>query len=92
MEDQLFKLSAKKGFAPKVVSSQKYAEIVANTLKERTQGKVILVQGQNEVSAEKVDYNRTLDNIDWQYAKENIRHLANKYTGSIGETAERVVV
>ena len=92
MEDQLFKLSAKKGFAPKVVNSQKYAEIVANTLKERTQGKVILVQGQNEVTAENVDYNRTLDKIDWCYAKENIRNLASKYTGNIGETAERVVV
>lgn len=61
-------------------------------MKERTQGKVILVQGQNEVTAENVDYNRTLDNIDWQYAKENIRNLAHKYTGSIGETAERLVV
>lgn len=80
----MFKLSAKKGFAPKVTNSQRYAEIVANTLKERTQGKVILVQGQSEAVAESVDYNRTLDKIDWSYAKENIRNLTSKYTGNIG--------
>lgn len=91
LEDQLFKLSAKKGFAPKVASAQKYAELVANTLKERTQGKVLLLQGQTEVTAENVDFNRTLDKVDWSHAKENIRNIAHKYTGSIGETAERVV-
>jgi hypothetical protein len=40
------KLSARKGLAPRVVSAQKYAETVANTLRDRVQGKVLLVQGQ----------------------------------------------
>lgn len=88
----MLKLSARKGFTPKVVSSQRYAEIVANTLKEKTQGKVILVQGQNEVAAENVDFNRTLDKIDWSHAKENVRNLASKYTGIVGEGAEKVLV
>lgn len=91
-EDQLMKLSAKKGFAPKVVAAQKYAEIVANTLKERTQGKLILVQGQSEVTAENVEFNRTLDNVDWSHSKENIRNLANKYTGNLGENSEKVQI
>jgi hypothetical protein len=84
------KLSAKKGFAPKVVDAQKYAEIVANTLKERTQRKLILVQGQSEVTAENIDFNRTLEKVDWSHAKENIRSLAHKYTGNLGENSEKV--
>lgn len=32
-EDQLLKLSAKKGFAPHLVGAQNYAKIVADTLK-----------------------------------------------------------
>lgn len=86
------KLSARKGFAPKVVSAQKYAETVANTLKDKVQGKVLLVQGQAEVAAENVDFNRTLDKIDWCHAQGNIRHLASKYTGILGEGAEKVLV
>lgn len=45
-EDQLLKLSARKGLSPRLVSSQQYAQVVADTLKNRVQGKVLLVQGQ----------------------------------------------
>jgi len=86
------KLSAKKGFAPKVVNSHKYAETVASTLKDRVQGKVLLLQGQTEVQAEHVDFNRSLDKIDWCHAQENVRNLAAKYTGAIGEGSEKVLV
>jgi len=65
--------------------------VVANALKERTQGKVLLVQGENEVSSDHVDFNRTLDIVDWSHSKENIRNLAHKYTGNLGEIGEKVV-
>lgn len=75
-----------------MVSAQKYAETVANTLKERVQSKVLLVQGESEVGAERVDFNRSLDKIDWCHAQQNVRNIAAKYTGIIGEGAEKVLV
>ena len=56
------------------------------------QGKVLLVQGQTEVAAESVDFNRSLDKVDWCHAQENIRNIASKYSGVLGEGAEKVLV
>lgn len=45
IDEKVFDFYSSKYFAPKVVNSQKYAQIVVNTLKNRTQAKKILIQG-----------------------------------------------
>ena len=52
----------------------------------------MLIQGQTEVAAESVDFNRSLDKVDWCHAQENIRNIASKYSGVLGEGAEKVLV
>ncbi len=46
---------------------------------------MVTVQGKDEVRAEDVDFNRSLDTVDWCHAKTNIRNIAAKYTGILGE-------
>lgn len=93
IEDQLLKLTENKGFAPRVVNSQRFAQIVAENMKNQTQGKYLCVRGEKEVRADDVsNVNNELDEIDWKHARSNIRNIASKYTGSFGEGSELVTL
>lgn len=88
IEDQLLKISKNKGFLPRVVSAQYYAQVVAEQLQQKTQGKVLCIRGEAEIKPEDVNEDKELDKHDWEHARTNIRNIASKYTGLIGEGSE----
>lgn len=51
IDGQFFNLSANKNFAPRIVSSYHYANVVCNTLRDKLVGKSLLVQGKTGKSA-----------------------------------------
>lgn len=60
IDGQIYNFKAKNGFNPKVVSSTKYAETVANLMKDKAQGKQILVQGEKSLSENEVEIDRSI--------------------------------
>ena len=48
-EDQLLKLSQKKGFSPQVVCVKHYAETVAQQLTNKTKSNLLLIRGDKQV-------------------------------------------
>ena len=48
-EDQLLKLSAKKGFSPRVVCATHYAQTVAQSLANKAKGNLHVIRGDKQV-------------------------------------------
>lgn len=92
IDSQIFGLYSSKNFSPRIVSSYAYAEIVANNMKERTQGKRILVDGSSEVRPSDVDFEKSIESFEYAHSKVNIACLTSKYNGILGDNSEKVVV
>lgn len=58
IDEKFFEFYSSKYFAPRVVNAQHYARVVVNTMKERAQGKRILVQGNEALQPSEVKYDK----------------------------------
>ena len=90
IDSRVFEFSANKNFSAKVVSSQYYANVVCNALRDKVVGKNLFVQGEKAKSSYEVGWARDVEKEEYSHAVQNIAQLTAKYNGILGEGCERV--
>ena len=90
LDDRLFEFSYSQKFSPRIVSSAHYANVVANAMKDRLQGKRLCLLGKEEQNAKEVDFDRSIDKEEICHIKGNVRNMMSKYSGLLGDGYEQV--
>ena len=91
LDDQLFKLSFNQKFKPKIVSTKFYANFVAQTMKDKVQGKLFCLTGKEEENPREVDFDRNIERWEIDHMKANIRNMVSKYSGVLGQGSEEIL-
>ena len=90
IDQKVYDFYANSNFSPKVVNANHYANVVCNAIRDRLQGKSLLVQGDSPKSSFEVPFNADVDPLEYWHARCNIAEMTSKYNGLVGEGCERV--
>lgn len=90
LDDRLFQLSYSQKFSPRIVSSNHYANVVANAMRDRLQGKKLCLLGREEQNAKEVDFDRSIDRDELCHIKGNVRNMVSKYNGLLADGYQQV--